>query len=285
MAVLSQQRGFVLVVVLLSLSLLSIAAMAVIASSRSATQSARALHDRALTMAAADGGIQQAMFVLLQAPENPVSLRLSAIIGQVRVRIEIENQAGKINPSLASLPLLRGLLIALGENPRIATTIAEAIVDARTPAPMSVGGGLKSDIYRSAGLNYGPPGRLFHSINELGMLPGVTPALLVRLRPYLCLYLENAVAPDAATGPVQQALALAESDEVSFPAPDRVFQITAIASGPGRTRFVRMATVRRRPDASGAPQILSWESGEPPLLVTGGAKANVEATAHLRDRP
>jgi general secretion pathway protein K len=250
-----------LLVVLLSVALLSLAAMVVIRSGRSSAQSASALRDRAVAMAAADGGIQQAMFELLRIPEDPVALRLSATVGQVRVRIEVENQSGKLNPNLASVPLLRGLLIALGENPLVATTVAETIVDSRTPAPMSVGGGLKRDVYRAAGLSYGPPGRLFHSINELAALPGVTPALLARLRPYLCLYLANAVVPDAAAGAVRQAIAQTASDDIDFPANDRVFQVTATASGPGRARFVRIAIVRARPGGNGAPQILSWESG------------------------
>src|SRR5262245_24746125 len=80
-----RQRGFTLIVVLWSLALLAVAATFVVQSGRSAMQSASALRDHAAAMAAADGGIQLAMFRLLQVPDDPAALRLAAMVGPVRV--------------------------------------------------------------------------------------------------------------------------------------------------------------------------------------------------------
>lgn len=249
-----------LLVVLWSLGLLALLTTQMIQSSRSGLQSANARRDYAVVAEAADAGIQQGIFLLLGMVQDPAAFTRRVSIGQTRLRITVENQAGKINPNLAPVSLLEALLVAVGEARSAALMIAEEIVDWRTPAPISVGGGLKTDVYKFAGLNYGPPGRLFRSVDELGLLPGVTPALLSRLRPWLCLFLDNAVTPEAAAGPVAQAVANSETDEVSFPAADRVFLITVTADGPGRARFVRKAIVRFQFRATGLPRILSWET-------------------------
>ncbi len=245
--------------VLWSLGLLALLTTQLVGTARSGAQSAAARRDQAILAAAAAGGIQQGIHWLLTVPDDPALVSFPARIGVAMVTVTVENQAGRINPNQATLPLLQALLVALGESTAVARTIAEGVVDWRTAAAMSVAGELKAKAYAAAGRTYAPPGRLFHSIEEMGLIPGMTPALLDRMRPHICLYLDTAVTRDAATGPVAKAIASLDEDEVFFPGAERIFAITAEARGFGQLRVVRRAIVRFRPHSAGLPAILTWE--------------------------
>ncbi len=84
--------------------------------------------------------------------------------------------------------MLATLLGAVGVEPALATDLSRALVDWRTATAYSLAGGLKLNRYRLANLPYGPPNRPFESVDEMGLVPGMTPELLAQIRPYLSVY-------------------------------------------------------------------------------------------------
>jgi general secretion pathway protein K len=263
------QAGFALLVVLAVVGLLALFSSQMIAAGRAALHEAAALRERAMNEAAADGAVNLGLLRLFQEPDVMARRSFIASIGGRIVSVAFEDETRKINPNLASQSLMSALLRVLGADPPNAAALAREIVDWRSPGLSSADGGLKIDRYRAAGLAYGPPGRLFRSIDELGLLPGMTPALLARLRPHLCLYLDNPVNPRNASPVV--ALALEEAamdpsapDDLIFQIPEQVVTIRATAQGTGRTRFTRSAIVRLPPRGGRVQpvaQILTWIGG------------------------
>ena len=103
-----------------------------------------------------------------------------------------------------------------------------------------------------------------HSIDELGDVLGMTPALLQALRPHVTVWGEGPPDPRYADAVVLAALrelgrgALLPGGTGSDAL---VVAITAAATGPGGSRFVRRATVALAPDPRGKPwRVLSWST-------------------------
>jgi general secretion pathway protein K len=121
--------------------------------------------------------------------------------------------------------------------------------------------------YRAAGLDYGPPDAPLESIDELGRVLGMTPAILAAIRPHLTLY--GPPEPSAASPDPVVAAALAEAskagaviDVADQPPPDvRTTRITAIAFGPGEARVTRSATVRFGAMLPRGYAVLAWGDG------------------------
>ena len=269
------QRGFALLLVLWAMVLLSLIGARIAASGRAEAQLAANVRDAAVTEAAADGAVQEAAFHLL----DPSPARWAAgdaarglAMPGAAVTVRIESEDGKVNPNLASAALLEALLRETGADARAARQVADAILAWRFPWSRAAGA---SDpqiaAYRAAGLGYAPPGAPFRSLDEVGAVLGMTPALLARVRPYLSLYAD--AEPDAASAsrPVLAALSAlnggATPPRNAGPADEpRVVSVTAAALGPNGTRFARHAILRvsAQPSSSGqtAPdpvEVLGWD--------------------------
>ena len=144
---------------------------------------------------------------------SPVStihvLRYGRNIAEVRV----EDENDKVNPNFAPVELLQALLVRLEVSPFVATKLAAAIVDWRTTRPQARALGMRASQnsaagpaehpnsmapqYLAAGRDYLPPGKFFETVDELGAVLGMTPALLGRLQPHLTLFSDSD--PDAST--------------------------------------------------------------------------------------
>jgi general secretion pathway protein K len=261
-----RQRGFALLLVLLALGMLSLVTARLLADGRSAVRVAGELRDSAAAEAAADGALQQAIFQLHRgawaAGGAPHLLR----VGRATVVVSVADQRGRINPNRSGGALLAALLVDAGSQPARAMELASAIMDWRTATAFSVAGGQKIDLYRAAGLPYGPPDRPFTSVDEISEVPGMTPALLERLRPFLSVYQSGAPVVAGDAGAVRAALQTAEMIG-GAPTPtdagtaDRVVELHAVAALPGGTRFTRVAIVRLAAGAGQAArgwQILNW---------------------------
>lgn len=263
------QRGFALLIVLVSLALLALLVGAVAASGRGEARRAANLRDAAAAEAAADGAVQAAAFHLLDpsathwgADGLPRRLR----IGDAVVLLRITNEAGKVNPNLASPDLLAALLAAAGVDQGGAAAIAAAIVAWHTPnAPAAA--------YAAAGRDYGPPGAKLQSLDELRLVLGMTPAVLQRLLPHLTLATDRPPDPAVADPVVARALAATTGQAVAPTgqgATESLVRVTVAAFGPGRARFVREAVLRLDPRRPLAPvRIMSWAA--PPADRAGGA--------------
>ena len=272
-----REGGFALLLVLWSLALLALIGTQVAATGRSEALLAANLRGAALAEAAADGAVHLAIFRLL-APEAqrwPADglARQVALPGGAAGLLRIESDQGKVNPNLAPAPLLQALLLQLGAEPRAATGLAAAILDWRSAGPRPRPGGAKEPQYRAAGRDYAPPGRPFESLDELGLVLGMTPPLLARLAPFLSIHQGAEPDPRFAAPPVLQALRAAQGAEEELPAdPDStpVVTVTAAVALPGGARFTRRAVLRLGPGGRGpGPRGRGWQVLEWGVPETG----------------
>jgi general secretion pathway protein K len=261
----TSEQGFALVIVLWSLGLLALLMAGLLAAARTQISVSGAVRGEAVAEAAADGAVQRAIYQLRAATWAADAAPHRLTIGAAVVKVTIDDQSERINPNFSAPSLLASLLAEAGLTPARALDVGRRIVDWRTATPFSIEGGLKLDRYREAGLPYGPPGRPFISIDEIGLVPGVTPDLLDRLRPYVSVYQSGD--PTLAGGAPRTAIQNAEMINhapvlAGFTRPDRTVQIRAEASVAGGIRLVRTAVVRLRtqpPPGEPAWQILAWD--------------------------
>ena len=166
---------------------------------------------------------------------------------------------------------------------RTATAISEWVGSAKVPRPPEA---LVAD-YRAAGLDYGPPSAPFETLGELGRVLGMTPAVMIGIRPHLTLFGPPEPNP-ATTDPVVAAALALSSTTGSLPARQPIVQpgqaspdnltvrITALASGPGNARVTRTAVVRTAGTLPQGYAVLAWGTslnsdaplGLPPPPVT-----------------
>ncbi|WP_431267089.1 general secretion pathway protein GspK [Dankookia sp. P2] len=260
-----REGGFALLLVLWSLALLALIGTQVAATGRAEALLAANLRTAAMAEAAADGAVHQAVFHLLAPPGQrwPADglAREVALPGSATALLRVESEQGKLNPNLASAPVLAALLQQLGAEPRAATGLAAAILDWRSAGLRPRPGGAKEPQYRAAGRDYGPPGRPFESIAELGLVLGMTPALLARLSPFLSIHQGRSPTPAL---PPRRCCALrtaqgAEEELAADPDAAPVVAITAAVALPGGARFARRAVVRLGPGGRGRGwQVLEW---------------------------
>ena len=256
-----REGGFALLVVLWSLTLIALVVAQLTAAGRSETQIAANLRANAVLQAAADGAVHEAMLRLLQGGWAPDGRLHELRAGGAVVAVRVDDQSRLVNPNTASVEMIQPLLRSAGMDGSKAAALARAIVDWRSTGPQSLSGGLKLAQYQAASLPYGPPDRPFDSLNELGLVAGMTPALLARIRPYLSLYQEadamELFEPASAGEPAGSA------DGWQFGASGRVMTVTVTAAAAGAKggRSSRQATVRlmAEPGLNQAPyQVLTW---------------------------
>ena len=122
----ARSRGFALIIVLWMLVLIAFVVAQMTAAAAPRAGSPAILWPMSRSQAAADGAIFEAIFNLSDPrPEQhwPVDGSAHAVqIGQSRVTLRLEDEAGRINPNLASASLLEGLLRAIGSPPETART-------------------------------------------------------------------------------------------------------------------------------------------------------------------
>lgn len=261
----TRQRGFALLLVLWTMGLLAFLVTRFTTTGRTEARVAANSRTNAANQAAADGAVHVAILRLLQgkwiADEGPRIIRAEA----ATVEIRIASQAARLNPNVAPAPVIRTLLTSVGIEAGKAASLAVAIVDWRSAGPKSLAGGLKLPQYRSAGLDYAPANKYFDSVEELGLVVGMTPALLARIKPFLSVYQESDIlgadplSPDMgqATSTDRDGWYLGSTGQVM------VVEVKAEAVGAKAGRFTRQAVVRLRkePSLDQAPyQILTWEA-------------------------
>src|SRR5947209_11751092 len=265
--------GFALIVVLWVLVLIGFIVAHLTASGRTEIRIAGNLVANSASQAAADGAIFEAIFNLSDPqPEQrwPVDgTPRQVVVGTNRVILRLEDEASWINPSTASPGLLEALLRVTGSEPetarRIATAISEWVGSAAVPRPQDA---LVAE-YRAAGLDYGPPGAPFETLGELGRVLGMTPAVMVAIRPHLTLFgppepnpattdpvVAAALALSSTTGPSPVRQPVVQPGQAS---PDNLtVRITALASGPDNARVTRTAVVRTAGTLPQGYTVLAW---------------------------
>lgn len=204
--------GFALILVLWTLVLIAFITAQLVGTGRVETAIARNLVAEAAIGAAADGAVNQAIFGLLDPrPETGWALDGSVHaleIGGFRVDVQVQDEAGRINPNLASPALLEGLLRVTGadaENARqLSRAVGEWVGVAMTPERVKAA----LEDYRAAGLDHGPPAEPMETLDELQRVQGVTPSVYAAIRPHLSLFAPASPALAHADPVVRAAVAL-----------------------------------------------------------------------------
>jgi general secretion pathway protein K len=265
------EHGFALLIVLWVLVLISFVTAQITAAGRTELRIASNLATNAVGQAAADGAVYAAIFNL----SDPRLERRWALdrapheidIGRSRVTVTLEDEDALVNPSFASPALLEALLRVVGSDPNSAAGLANAIAEwvgsatARPPAAVQAE-------YAAAGLDYTPPRAPLESLDELGRVRGMTPALLAALRPHLTLF--GAPVPNRADADPEVAAALAVTGDTGptlGAAPSGAFdmvtvRIHATAHGPGNASVSRTAVARVGANLPQGYTLLAWYAGE-----------------------
>src|SRR5262249_53454758 len=192
------------------------------------------------------------------------------MIGSTRVLVQLEDEAGRVNPSTASPELLEALLRTTGSDPESAHRLAAAIgqwVGSTPVTPVTPATRPQNSVpadYQAAGLDYGPPGEPLETLDELGRVLGMTPTVLGAIRPHLTLFgppqpnpaSADPVVAAALAGTGQGALAALAANQ---PPPDLVLvRITATAFGPSTAPVQKSAIVRPAAMLPGGYTVLAW---------------------------
>jgi general secretion pathway protein K len=215
-------KGFVLLFVLWLLVLLALVASHMTILGDRQAKTAHNLVVGAEVEAAADGAVYDAVFRLASGAMTGNALVYQSSVGGLPVSLKVTNEGLKLNPNTAKLDKLSALLEeAGGLNAGQASFLARNILDWRGDGNDKAHTAAIRATYLAAGKNYAPPHEPFRSLDELGDVLGMTPALLARLKPHLSLYAPN--------GP---------------PLPAQVVAIEAQATGPDGAVFRRAAVVK-----------------------------------------
>jgi general secretion pathway protein K len=260
--------GFALIIVLWTLVLIAFIVAHVTGNGRTEVRIAGNMVAEATAEAADDGAIVAAIFNLLDPnPDQRWPLDGSPhemTVGGSRVVVQLRDESGRINPNLASPELLEALLrtISDAENARqLAAAIGEWVGSAGPGAPQQG----QPAAYRAAGLDYGPPGAALETIDELGRVLGMTPAVLAEIRPHLSLFAP--AEPNQLIADPIVATALSQIRPVSpttasanqVPENPTIVRVTASALGPSRVQ--RSAIVRVGVTLPGGYAVLAWGGG------------------------
>lgn len=266
-----QSGGFALIIVLWTLVLIAFIVAQLTSSGRTEVRIAGNLVADAVADAADGGAIFAAVFNL--SDPNPAQRWAldgtvhELTIGNSRVMVRLEDEAGRINPNLASPALLEALLRVTGSEPesarRLAGTIGEWVGSAPVARPQNA---VLAD-YSAAGLDYGPPSAPIETLDELGRVIGMTPVVLAAIRPHLTLFGPPEPNPASADPVVAAALAQASPPSQAQPiAPNQppldllTVRIEASAVGPSNARVSKTAIVRVGAMLPGGYAVLAWGS-------------------------
>ncbi len=239
--------------------MVSLLVSAITAAGGGRLRQAAALRRNAQLDAEAAGGVQEAVFHLLDAgrdhwPADGGPHRVEQ--AGTRLTLRIDSETGKINPNRATPQLLAGLLQAVGADGRQAGAIGTAIAAWRFPGgqqTFSAIGGPQPGATVVPGRDYRPPGAPFESIAELGLVEGMTSALLKAVAPFLTLYHDGDPDLPSAGPVVRQAIELAAGPgavSIDDPATDQpqhrdetVVAVTAVAEDGAGHRAMHRAIV------------------------------------------
>jgi general secretion pathway protein K len=263
--------GFALIIVLWTLVLISFIVAHLTANGRTETRIAGNLVADAVAEAVDDGAIYAAIFNLLDPnPERRWQLDGPAhelTIGNSRVMVQLQDEAGWINPNSASPELLEALLRATGSDAESARHLAASIGEWVGSAPAARQQNAQLAEYRAAGLEYGPPGTPLETVDELGRVLGMTPAVLTAIRPHLTLFGPPEPNSPSADPVVMAALSrIAPFSQIAVSGIQTaqnpvIVRITAGALGPDKARVSRRAIVRVGTTLPGGYAVLAWGGG------------------------
>jgi general secretion pathway protein K len=227
--------------------------------------------------AAADGAVEEAAFQLLSrigAGTPVLDLRdladFEIQIGDVPVRVSIDDEDGKIDINGAQPELLALLLEAvIRENKELAgqdaVTLSERIADFRDIDNLRRLHGAEDPEYLAAGLAAGAKDAAFDSVGELGQVLGMPPALVEAVTPFVTVYNgRSQFDPEAGPLPLKALTLGIDGAGLAIsvaPSRRRVFSVRATAALPNGVVFERQAALRISGDARQPVTWIGWRPG------------------------
>jgi general secretion pathway protein K len=167
------ERGFALLLVLITLATLSlIVAASVDAARRFGDQASAKLRDVRIraAMSGAVATVERDLAEAGAAPPSILSHAQTYDIGGIAVSVEVKSEAGKIDINAASPELLSALLIESGLKKERAAKLSDEIADWRDDDNETRKDGAEASEYVAAGRSYGPTNHGFESVSELGLV-------------------------------------------------------------------------------------------------------------------
>jgi len=295
---LRRSGGFALLIVLWTTMLLGVVVAAMLTTTRTEALLTRNLRESARARALAEGGIWLAVHYLAarSAGSGPAShgAAFAYEIGDARVWVAVEDEAGKIDLNAAPGELIRGVFRALGVEDGRAAALADAVLDWRDADSSRRPGGAEDAEYRRAGLPYLPRNAPFPQVDELRLVLGIDDALFGRAAASLTVHSNRPrIDPWAAPRDVLLAVPGIKVEEVDallatraqatqrgtaalprlsgvsryierMPG-DETFLVRAQAEVAAGPRTVREAIVRLSPGDDPPYEILLWRAAERPV--------------------
>lgn len=205
--------GFVLIIVLWLIALLTIMALGLAYSSRQSVRSMGSLVGGTQARYLAEGGVQLAFMNLLS--RQPLERLLGdgeSIFLQLpggEVELIVNDEAGKIDLNNASPQLLARLFASFDIPEQDADALADALVDYRDEDDLLGLNGAEDPQYQAAGLPWEARDSAFTDIEELQQVYGMPYWLYKALLPYVTLYgRSTGVNPEVAS--LQMLVALSD---------------------------------------------------------------------------
>ena len=178
--------------VLWGVALLSMIAVSFLSTGNVSYRLSRNALEAAQWDAAADAALSRAVLALLDSrPERRWRVDGVAqdfMFGDIKMRIAIQDELGRIDLNHADQSLLGGLFQSAGLGSPAASGLVDKILDWRDANPARRLNGAKDQDYRSAGYDYGPRNAPFQSVDELKLVMGMSSDLYKRVEPALTVY-------------------------------------------------------------------------------------------------
>jgi general secretion pathway protein K len=290
-----RERGAALLVVLWMLALLTVLILSLTSATRTELNVAHNQEETAQARAIADAGVTLAILATLD-PSPTTQWPGTGDIHNLRfgsgtIRVAVQDEYGKIDLNVAPPELLAGLFRTLALSETESDRLVAAIMSLRAEALAQSATGADT----SAAASVLVPQKPFLAIEELRLLPGMTPTLYERLEPFLTVYsAQYGVNPLTAPPQVLQSLPGATPDLIATflaarsaggsaagPLPLLVgvsdivfgglhlFTVTSEGRAQSGARFVREAVV----DASNPDSVrfLSWRQAQELVAATPSA--------------
>ena len=108
--------------------------------------------------------------------------------GDVKMRIAIQDELGRIDLNQADRSLLAGLFRSAGLDAEAAADFADKVLDWRSTGPGMQPSGIRASGFQIADLKYVPRNGPFQSVDELKLVKGITTDLYERVEPALTVY-------------------------------------------------------------------------------------------------
>jgi general secretion pathway protein K len=183
------ERGFVIVAVLWILMALSALAM-IFSVYLSNTARALGMSDTGvLKDALVSASLELTAYQLLLTDEKsrPTQGSFRFRMDNADVLVTFTSEAARVDLNSAPKEILANLFQVLGTEQHAAAEIADRIDGWRTPPKQNTANDEEA-LYLAAGLTYSPRQASFAHVNELGLVLGVSPAMVERALPYLTVF-------------------------------------------------------------------------------------------------